>query len=253
MELSIIIPAHNEEHRISKTLESYSNFYAKKYKNLVEILVIVNGSRDNTINVVNQYSKKYPIIKGYEYKPKIGKGGAIIEGLKKAQGNLIGYVDADLATSPEAFYDLITKINGYQGIIASRWMKGSIINKKQPISRLVASRGFNFLVRLLLDLKYKDTQCGAKLFTKKAVDSVINELRTKYFSFDIDLLYNMKKNKLKIIEIPTTWHDQEKSTLVIRNTISNMFMALMRIRLYHSRFKFILDAYDQLKKSYFTK
>lgn len=253
MELSIIIPAYNEENRISKTLESYGNFYYKKYKNLVEIIIIVNGSKDNTIEIVNQYSKKYPIIKGYEYKSKIGKGGALIEGLKKAGGNLIGYVDADLATSPEAFYDLISKINGYDGIIASRWMKGSIINKKQPLSRLIASRGFNYLVRLLLGLKYKDTQCGAKLFTKKAINSVINDLKTKYFSFDIDLLYNLKKNKLKIIEVPTIWNDHEKSTLIIRNTIPNMFMALMRIRLYHSRFKFILTAYDKLKSSYFTK
>ena len=250
MNLSIIIPAYNEEKRISRTLEAYCEFFSKRFNKNVEIIVVPNGCTDKTAGVVAAYMKKYPILTYYEFKGRIGKGGAIIEGFKKAKGDFVGYVDADLATPPEAFYDLIENINGHDGIIASRWIKGSVISKKQPIRRIIASRVFNTMVRILFWMNFRDTQCGAKLFTKKAIDDVKNELGITQFSFDIDLLYRLKVKGYKIIEIPTTWHDQEKSTLVLKKTIPNMFFSILRLRLLYSKFKFIVNTYDKIHDSY---
>lgn len=247
------MPAYNEEFRISKTLEAYCSFYYKKYKNDVEILVIVNGSSDNTFQLVSEFTRKYKIIKAYEYKEKIGKGGAIIEGFKKANGLLMGYVDADMATSPEAFYDLISRIKNYDGIIASRWIKNAVINKKQPIKRLIASRVFNILVRVLFRLGFNDTQCGAKLFKKHAIDSIKNDLGITQYSFDIDLLYKLKMKGYKVTETPTVWHDQEDSKLVLKKTIPNMFFSVLRLRLIYSRLRFIVNTYDAIHDAYFKK
>ena len=253
MNLSIVIPAHNEERRIGRTLEAYGEFYKEKFKDKVEILVILNGCSDNTLGVVSNFSKKYKIIKYYNYPEKIGKGGAIIEGFKKAKGDLIGFVDADMATSPESFYDLVEKIGDYDGIIASRWVKGAIITKKQQASRLIASRVFNFLVGMLFDMNYRDTQCGAKLFKKQAIESIKDELGIAKYTLDVDILYRLKLKGYRVVEIPTVWHDQEQSKLVLKNTVFNMFFSIIRIRLQYSRFKFILNAYDKIWRFYFGK
>jgi glycosyltransferase involved in cell wall biosynthesis len=166
-ELSIIIPAYNEGERIAKTLGDYIRFFEDKYQKDFEILVILNGCKDNTLKVVQRYSKKYPQIKYKDIKEAIGKGGAIIEGFKIAEGDLIGFVDADNATKPAEFYELIkNKDERYDAIIASRWLKESKIPVKQPRLRIFLGRCYNFLIRLLFRLRLKDTQCGAKYFQK---------------------------------------------------------------------------------------
>src|SRR3989344_3119850 len=205
MQLSIIIPAYNEEKRIGKTLDSYLKFFSKKLKNF-EIIVVLNGCIDNTLNIVKNFIKKNKKIRYLDFKEAIGKGGAVLEGFKVAKGDLIGFVDADMATPPQAFYDLIKNINNYDGIIASRWMKGSKIGEKQPLLKRFGSRGFNLLVRILFNLKFKDTQCGAKLFKKDLIKNILDDLKITRWAFDVNLLYSSKRKGYKIIEIPTEWN-----------------------------------------------
>ena len=164
--ISLIIPAHNEEDRIKKTLEIYEKFLAEKRAEKeikdFEIIVVINNSKDNTKEIVERFSKKYPKIKYLDFEQG-GKGFAIIEGFKEAvKGNskLIGFIDADGATPPEAFYDLIKKIKNYDGIIADRWHKKSKILPKQSLFRRFISRGYNLIVRSLFLLPFRDTQCG---------------------------------------------------------------------------------------------
>src|SRR3989344_8625015 len=190
-ELSIIIPAYNEEKRISKTLEDYSVFCKRLYKNNFEIIVILNGCRDKTIEVVKPIAKKYKQIKYKNIKEAIGKGGAVIEGFKQADGRLIGFVDADNSTKPEAYYDLVKNINGHDCIIASRWIKGAKVSPKQPLTRRIASRTFNLIVRVLFRIDIHDSQCGAKLFKKEAVKKIIPKLGITRWAFDVDLLYQI--------------------------------------------------------------
>ncbi len=246
MKLNIIIPAYNEEKRIEKNLESYSQFFLDKMKNDFEILIILNGCRDKTREIVEKFSNKRRYIKFKEFKKAIGKGGAIIEGFKIADSDLIGYVDADGSTSPKTFYDLVENINSHDGIIASRWIKGAIIKKKQPITRRISSRGFNLLVKLFFGLKIRDTQCGAKLFKGKAIKKITPELGITRWAFDIDLLYRMKRNGFDVVEIPTEWEDIEGSRLNLKKTILEMFVSIIRLRLIYSPFKFTIKIYDKL-------
>ena len=243
--LSIIIPAYNEEKRISKTLESYSKFLSKKIKDF-EIIVVINNTIDNTLGIVKQFSKRNKKIKYLDFKEAIGKGGAILEGFKVSKGRLIGFVDADMATSPKSFYELIEKINNHDGIIASRWMKGSKIDQKQPLLKRFGSRGFNFLSKLLFDLRFRDTQCGAKLFKDYVIKDVINDLKITKWAFDINLLYSIKRKNYRIIETPTEWNAVKASHFNLFKAMPEMFLGLIRLRLVYSKLKFIVKIYDSL-------
>ena|SRR3989338_683948 len=254
MKVSIIIPAHNEQRRIGKTLKVYSEYFEKLRKERIldyEIIVSINATTDKTKDIVKSFQKSnkrilyLDLIQG-------GKGHAIIEGFKlalKDKRELIGFVDADLATPPEAFHDLIKNIGDYDGVIASRWLKGSIIRTKQTLLRKITSNGFNFVVRSMLFLPYADTQCGAKLFKKDTIAKVINGLNITKWAFDIDLLYNIKREKLNIKEIPTIWEDKKESKLNLIVVPFQMFIAVLRIRLLHSPFGFVIKAYDHLPES----
>jgi len=252
MKLSIVIPAHNEEQRIGKTLEEYGKFFNEKLENKeidnYEILVVLNACKDNTLAVVKKFQKKNNKIKYLDFK-RAGKGFAIIEGFKrvlKRNCELIGFVDADMATPPEAFYDLVKSIKGYDGTIASRWLRGSIIKTKQTILRMVTSRGFHFLVRSFFLLPYKDTQCGAKLFKRNVVKTVVADLGITKWAFDVDLLYKIKRKGFKIKEIPTIWEDKKESKLNLVKVPFQMFSSIIRLRLLYSPFKFIVRAYDKM-------
>ncbi len=244
--LSIIIPAYNEESRILATLDSYYNFFNNKFKDDFELIVVPNNCKDNTTKLVNSFSKKHKNVVCYEINYFVGKGGAVIEGFKLAKGQFIGFVDADDSTKADAFYDLYKNINNYDCVIASRWIKGAIINKKQPIMRRIASRTFNIIIRLLFRINVRDSQCGAKIFRRKVLLEIIPNLTTTRWAFDVDLLYQLKNKDFTIKEIPTVWNDNPNSKLNVKRASIEMFFAIGRLRLIHSPFKFIVIAYDKL-------
>lgn len=246
MKLSIIIPAHNEEKRIEITLKDYASFFQKKYKNNFEIIVVLNGCRDNTLDVVRKMKRKYSRIKYLSF-AQSGKGFAILEGFKSASGELIGFTDADDSTTAREFNKLIEKIGNFDGIIASRWIKGSVVQPKQPFTRIIASRAFNMLVRILFGLNVYDTQCGAKLFRKDALKKAMLNIGIADWAFDIDLLYQLKKNNSRMLEIPITWKDSKGSKLNIAKTSLQMLLAILRLRLIYSPFSFMIRFYDKFK------
>lgn len=234
--LCIIIPAYNEEKRISKTLEEFGNFFLnlkKEGKLETEIIVVINNTKDRTEEIVKQQKKKFKSITYLNFK-RGGKGFAIIEGFKHAlkmkNVGLIGFVDADLATSPEAFYDLVLNIKDYDGVIASRYLPESRVNPKQTFNRILVSRIFNLLIRALLFLPYKDTQCGAKVFKRKAIEAIIDKIAVTEWAFDVDLLYQMKKAKENIKEYPTVWADKEYSKINFMNAGPKMALSVIKLR-----------------------
>tara|TARA_Y100000310_G_C20590894_1_gene767918 strand:- start:134 stop:835 length:702 start_codon:yes stop_codon:yes gene_type:complete len=223
--LSIIIPAYNEEERIEITLRKYAEFFKEE-----EIYVVVNGCKDNTLGVVERIAKDYRNIKYVNFEEAIGKGGAVLEGFKLADSELIGFVDADMCTSPEAFNELVKNINGYAGIIASRHVEGARILTPQPFLRRLSSRVFNIMVKILFFMNYKDTQCGAKIFRKEAIKSIIDLMKEKRWAFDVELLYLMRKNKFKIREYPTVWKEPGDSGLNLKKVGPEMFLSLIKLR-----------------------
>lgn len=251
MNVSIIIPAYNEEKRIGATLEQYSKYCKERYlkDNLeYEILVVINNTKDNTEGVVLAAQKKDKKIRFLNLK-KGGKGYAVLEGFKdslKRNNQIIGFVDADLATKPSEFYKLIDNLKGYDFVIASRGLKNSDVNSS--LVRKITNRGFNFVVRSILFLPFKDTQCGAKIFTRKSIDSVYNDLSDAEWGFDVDLLLNLVQNGFKGKEIATVWEDKRGSKINLISVPIHMFAAVVRLRLIHSPFKDLVRIYDKLPK-----
>lgn len=231
LELSIIIPAYNEEQRLrkEKTLNNYACFFSKIYGINFEIIVVLNGCKDNTLSVVQDVAKKFKQIKIIDVGSVGSKGAAIIEGFKLASGKFIGFVDADQATKADAFYDLILKINGYDCIIASRRMNGSIIDPPRTFNRDFSSMVFNLFVKSFFGLNFNDTQCGAKLLKKNACKSVLNDIIIKKWAFDVDLLYSLKKKGFKTLEIPTVW-SEKLGTKLTWKTSYEMFWSLVKLR-----------------------
>ncbi len=222
--LSIIIPAYNEEHRIKPTLQAYLDFF--KGKN-IEIVVVMNACTDNTLKIVQ--SIKDSRIKYLNIKEP-GKGNAVLQGFKIASGDLISYIDADNSTKPEFLNKLLESMEDYSCIMGSRYMKGSKILIKQPLSRRILSRSFNLFVRLILNLQYTDTQAGAKIFKKEAISSILSDFKVPGWAFDVNILYKIKKSGHTIKEIPIEWSDTGGSKLKLRKAIPGMFISVLKTR-----------------------
>ena len=246
MKLSIVVPAYNEEARIGKMLAAYLPYFAERYGDGFEVIVSVNGSRDGTADVVRALQPAHPQLRVIVDPRPIGKGGAIIAAGKEARGDLIGFVDADGATPPAAFDDLVRHVGGAGLIIASRWMPGAVVSPRQPWPRRTASRIFNFLVRRLFKLQITDTQCGAKLMTAAAWRAIVPHIGLTKWAFDVDMLFKTRRAHYPIREIPTTWSDVGGSKLRVGRVSLQMFVAICRLRLLYSPFRWVVALYDRL-------
>ncbi len=250
LKIAIIMPAYNEERRIGKTLESYGNYFNRLVKNKVldyELLVVINNTKDRTEEIVRGYMKKNPCVRYLNFKRK-GKGFAVIEGFKEAlkrDNELIGFVDADMATSPEEYHRLINGIKEYDGAIADRYMKGSIVIPKPSYKRLAAKKLFNFVIRSFLLVPFGDTQCGAKLFRRRALEETLPHLSMSGWAFDADLIYSMKKSGFRIRAVPTIWIDKEYSTINFWQAGPWMAIAVIRLRILNSPFRRFVRIYDK--------
>jgi glycosyltransferase involved in cell wall biosynthesis len=244
VKLSIIVPAYNESKRIARMLDTYLAYFLPRYENDVEVIVVVNGSRDTTADIARTYSSKHAQVSVIEEKEAIGKGGAIILGFKHASGDLVGFADADGSTPPEAFEDLSSNIGSAGAIIASRWFAESVVEPKQPLKRRIVSRIFNFMVRTTFGMDIHDTQCGAKVIRKEAVAAILPHLGITRWAFDVDLLFQVHRAGYAITEWPTVWHDEGGSQLKIVRASIEMFIAIVRLRLIYSPFRWVVNLYD---------
>lgn len=243
MKLSIIVPAYNEEGRIRPFLDAYARHFFGRCGDDVEFVVVVNHSTDRTAAIAESFRWEGRALRVIVDPADIGKGAALMKGFAAARGALVGFVDADGATPPEAFQDLVDGIGSAGAIIASRWLPGSRITPP-PWSRRVASRAFNGLVRRLFRLRITDTQCGAKLLTRDAVRAVLPKLGTTRWAFDVDLLFQLRRAGFSIKEVPTVWNDQPGSRLRVGRAAFEMFAAVIRLRLLFSSFRWIVSVYD---------
>lgn len=230
MDVSIIIPAYNEEKVIRSTVMSYLSFFRKSGWSF-EIIVVPNNCSDATVKIVDGLAALHPELVVKNIPVKVGKGGAIIAGFKLAQGDKVVYVDADNATKPETVFSIVQKSADVDCVMGSRWMKGARILRAQPLPRRFASRGLNICVRLLLGLNFSDTQAGAKVFKRSALLQILPELKNHGWAFDVGVLYLMKLHGFSIKEVPITWEDNPDSGLDMRRAIPRMFVSLWKIRL----------------------
>lgn len=249
--IAIVIPAYNEEKRIGNTLEGYGSFFtmlAKKDIFDAKIIVVINNTTDKTEEIVKGFSKKYKII-SYVDLLHGGKGYAVIEGFKialRGKFSYIGFVDADMATSPEEFLKVIRASRNGDGAIADRYLPTSKISPKPSLSRLIAKRLFNFLIRSLMLLPFGDTQCGAKVFKRVALSRVIDKLSMSQWAFDVELLYHLNKQGYRIKAIPTKWVDKKYSTINFWSAGPLMALGVLRLRILNSPFRRFMNIHDKL-------
>jgi len=235
--LLLLIPAYNEEQRIEPVLRDYARYFERHYQGKFQLVVVLNGCRDNTRGVIERVAADHPAISLREFPEPIGKGGALIEGLKLAPlADLIGYVDADGATPPQAFHKLVERSGEAECVIGSRWLPGAVLHVEQNSKRQFASRVFHAIVELFFRMHIRDTQCGAKVMRPRAIQAIHSTLRIADMAFDINLLYSLKRAGYRVLEVPTEWTDKFGSKVTLFRTSLVMFLSVLRIRLIYSPF-----------------
>jgi glycosyltransferase involved in cell wall biosynthesis len=229
LQLDVVIPAHDEEHRIDRTLTAYRSICSSHD---IRFLVALDDCRDRTAEIVRAHAAEDPRIELHEYR-RLGKGGVIMETFRHAHAELIGFVDADCATPPNELLRLAEAAAQADGAIASRWHPAAILPTPRPLSRRLASAAFAFWVRQLFGLPYRDTQCGAKVVRREVVEAALPLLSSRDFLFDVDLLLIARALGFRIVEVPTIWIDREGSRLRVLHDSRRMAMSSLRLWAHH--------------------
>ncbi|MFH1741644.1 MAG: dolichyl-phosphate beta-glucosyltransferase [bacterium] len=228
MELTVIVPAYNEARRLDNTIRDYSSFYADRD---AEILVIVNGSTDNTGKIARELETSLPNVRVWETPDKLGKGGAIYQGFHLAKGDVIAFTDADDSTVPAQLDRVVEAVrSGADVALGSRWLHESVQEIRQPLSRRIASRTFNLIVRLLFGMPFRDTQCGGKAFRSTVLEPILDRAMSSGWAFDVELIWILQHYGARIVEVPIVWSDNSGSRLRMHRDGPAMLLELLRVR-----------------------
>jgi dolichyl-phosphate beta-glucosyltransferase len=205
---SIVIPAYNESARIPATLEHVVACVREKGWN-AEVIVVNDGSTDTTSEVVKAFARTSPEVRLIENPGNCGKGYSVRSGLLQALGEIVMFTDADLSSPIEEAERLFAAISeGADIAIGSRWLGTSRQTHRQPLYRQFFGRCFNALTRGVMGLKFADTQCGFKAFTRHAAQTIFQLQTIERWGFDPEILFIALKRGFNIVEVPVTWgHD----------------------------------------------
>ena len=239
--LSIVIPSFNEEKRLPETIKSLKVFVeSSECPFEVEAIIIVDdGSSDHTLQVAQGLKAEWPIIKIEEHKINLGKGAAVHKGMQSAVGEWILIADADMATPWDQLLKLQKHIKNAQVVIGSRRVKESEIIRRQSLVRLSMGRIFNLLVKILLPLKFEDTQCGFKLIQNDFFfrNQILSELKVAGFAWDVEMLLWVKLKDKVTVEVPIRWQHQTLSRVRLYSDSLDMVISLIELRSRYLRSK----------------
>jgi dolichyl-phosphate beta-glucosyltransferase len=230
-DLSIVMPAYNEGARIAPTLREYLDHFGHTYGTRFELVVVLNGCRDDTREVVEQVAQGSKSVRIIEFRQPLGKGGAIWEGLAVAHGSKLAFVDADnMVRAPEA-EKLVRALDNHDVAIANRFAGVEEGGSSQPPLRKLISIGSRLWVRLFLGLPYEDTQCGAKAFRTVAWRHLAPEIRERSWAFDLDVLAHVRRLNLSVAEVPVRWrHVTEGSKVRPWKDVPRTLLSTLAIR-----------------------
>jgi dolichyl-phosphate beta-glucosyltransferase len=230
--ISVIIPAYNEESRVRPTIEKISSYLQENFREF-EIIVVDDGSSDNTANVIKGLCRNPGNIRVIHYPENSGKGHAVKTGVLSSRGNFLLTCDADLSTPIEELEKLFPFIHkDFDIVIGSRGLRESDIVVRQPWYRERMGKTFNALVRVLVMGGIKDTQCGFKLFRGDISRQLFKKSLITGFSFDVEILFLAEKAGYKIKEVPVKWLNSPYSKVKIFQDSFRMFLDLFKIRAY---------------------
>jgi dolichyl-phosphate beta-glucosyltransferase len=239
--LSVVIPAYKEGERIGRNLLEIDK-YLKGKSYTYEIVVVVDGSPDNTAEVARNYALQVPCLRVVENKENHGKGYVVRQGLLEAKGLYRVFLDADGSTSITHLETFLPQLEaGYDVVIGSRKIEGSFIQVHQPAYREIMGEGGNWLIRIILGLwSYPDTQCGFKMLNKEAAEQVASRMVVDRFGFDFELVILSIKLGFKIKQMPVRWMNEEGST--VKLTGPNGFIQVL-IDLFKTKWRLLTGAY----------
>ncbi len=239
--LSVIVPAYKEGDRIGRNLLEIDR-YLKGKNYTYEIIVIVDGSDDNTAEVARNYALQVPHLRVIDNRENHGKGYVVRQGLLEAQGRWRLFLDADGSTSVTHLDAFVGQFDaGYDVIIGSRKIEGSFIQVHQPKYREIMGEGGNWLIRIILGLwSYPDTQCGFKIVSGAAAQEIASRMVVDRFGFDFELVALALKLGFKVKQMPVRWMNEEGST--VRLTGKNGFIQVL-IDLFKTRIRLLTGAY----------
>jgi len=203
VEVSIVLPAYNEAKRIEETVERTAAAL-REISPYFEIIIAEDGSKDGTDRICESLARKYDFVKHLHSDERQGRGRALNRAFRSSRGNIIGYIDVDLATDMKHLLELIQSIReGYDFATGSRMLPQS--NVKRPFKRGFASKGFNFLTRLMLGSKLYDHQCGFKSFRREALFALMDNIKDTHWFWDTELFVRAQRAGYRIKEFPVEW------------------------------------------------
>jgi glycosyltransferase involved in cell wall biosynthesis len=229
--LSIVIPAYNEEKRLPSTLDRVAEYLEAGRFEFSEILVVDDGSKDGTVALIEEFASRHKSVTLLQNPGNRGKGYSVRHGMLKAAGDWILFSDADLSSPIEELEKLLTAVErtGAPIAIGSRALDRSLVGVHQPALREYAGRFFNLVMRLTTGLKFRDTQCGFKLFRKDAARAIFSRQQLERFGFDVEVLYIGEMFGYKAVEVPVRWNDVAGSKVGTFQGLDG-FVDLLRVR-----------------------
>jgi len=227
---SVIIPAYNESDRIRPTLDELLR-HSREHNWDVEILVVDDGSRDDTAEIARQYGKAHPQILLVQNPGNRGKGYSVRNGMLHARGDICLFTDADLSSpisEAQRLFDAIAE--GADIAIGSRWLRSELQTERQPLYRQAFGRIFNLMLRVILGLNFADTQCGFKAFRLKVAQRIFPLQRIERWAFDPEILFLAQRMGFTVKEVPVLWAHSEGTRLHPFRDGFRMFLEVLRIR-----------------------
>jgi glycosyltransferase involved in cell wall biosynthesis len=210
---SLILPAYNESERLTTSLPKVLDYVAQRRLN-AEIIVVNDGSKDDTADIVRKFAAVHPEVRLLENPGNRGKGYSVRNGMLHARGDVMLFSDTDLSSPISEADKLFTALDGGADVaIGSRWLRRELQTEPQPLVRQLYGRAFNLCLRLVLGLNFRDTQCGFKAFTRQAAHTIFARQHVERWGFDPEILFVAKKFKLKTVEVPVEWAHDHRSKI----------------------------------------
>ena len=229
---SIVIPAYNEGQRLGETLEKVLA-YVRQQGWDAEVIVVNDGSRDNTAQIVRTFAEKNRILRLVENPGNRGKGYSVRNGILNSRGDIVVFSDADLSSPIDEMPKLLQALAAGADIaIGSRWLRSELQTQRQSLHRQLFGRVFNGLNRLILGLQFKDTQCGFKAFTRRAAQTILPLQRIERWGFDPEILFLARKFGFRVAEVPVRWGHVGGTRINPLMDGARMFEEMLRIRWY---------------------